>query len=137
MSESRRRLNDALANPDRCRVWTANHRSENDALILRTLTRMHTIGYDFYKDMCWLKVSPLNFLDPIYVPQKSRTEGNGAARDAVRLAVKDALSKGSEPVMVFPEGGLTGGRARPSLTAASPSVIQNGCPTWPANDVVS
>ena len=92
------------------KVWTANHTSEMDALAIRCLANPHILGYSFYLQLWWLKFSPLSLLNMVYVPQRSRSEGNSNARDEIRTMVRDLLSKSSDPILVFPEGGLTSGQ---------------------------
>ncbi len=97
--------------PDKeARVWTANHTSECDALAIRSLANPHILGYSFYLQLWWLKFSPLALLSMVYVPQRSRSDGNDDARDAIRIMIKELLKESSNPILVFPEGGLTNGK---------------------------
>eukprot|EP00605_Chrysophyceae_sp_TOSAG23-4_P002214 GSChrysophyteH1.ASY1.ANO1.2454.1 assembled CDS len=45
----------------------------------------------------------------VYVPQRSRSEGNSQARDGIRRMVTELLDSSPHPILVFPEGGLTSG----------------------------
>jgi ancient ubiquitous protein 1 len=122
----------------RARIVVANHLSELDALAMRAVIpgAMKTLGYAFYQRIWWLRFSPLGMLGPIFVPQKSRTEGAkeaqkkgevdpqsgdaggvkneaSAGRDRVRKAVRATIAAdpdGHVPIVVFPEGGLTNGK---------------------------
>ena len=49
------------------RVWAANHTSEMDALAIRALANPHILGYSFYLQLWWLKLSPLSLLNMVYV----------------------------------------------------------------------
>ena len=91
------------------RIWTANHTSEMDALAIRCLANPHILGYSFYLQLWWLKFSPLSLLNMVYVPQRSRSEGNSDARDGIRKLVTELLGSSRHPILVFPEGGLTSG----------------------------
>ena len=92
------------------RVWAANHTSEMDAIAIRAVGNPFILGYSFYLKLWWLKCSPLSLLNMVYVPQKSRTEGNGEARDNVRKIVHELLQTSSQSILVFPEGGLASGK---------------------------
>ena len=93
------------------RIWAANHLSEVDALAIRACGNPYILGYSFYLQLWWLKLSPLRLLNMVYVPQKSRSEGNSAQRDEIRNQVRGILENKSNPILVFPEGGLTNGKA--------------------------
>ena len=85
-----------------CRKW---------CLAIRACGNPYILGYSFYLQLWWLKLSPLRLLNMVYVPQKSRSEGNSAQRDEIRNQVRDILENKSNPILVFPEGGLTNGKA--------------------------
>jgi ancient ubiquitous protein 1 len=87
-------------------IWVSNHISEFDAICLRTIGDPFIVGYSFYSQLWWLKISPLNILKMIYVDKKSRTEGQGAARDDVNAKIKEIVNN-HELFLIFPEGGLT------------------------------
>ena len=96
-------------------LWVANHISELDAVVLRAISDPYILGYHFYKDMWWLKLSPLRLFKMIYVPQKSRTEGNATGRDDLNNRIRETLcddkkNSTGESLLLFPEGGLTNGR---------------------------
>eukprot|EP00943_MAST-04B_sp_MAST-4B-sp1_P008134 g8134.t1 len=92
------------------RIWAANHLSEMDALIIRSCGNPYILGYSFYLQLWWLKLSPLRLLNMVYVPQKSRSEGNSTQRDEIRKQVRTLLDNKINPILVFPEGGLTNGK---------------------------
>ena len=93
------------------RIWAANHLSEVDALAIRACGNPYILGYSFYLQLWWLKLSPLRLLNMVYVPQKSRSEGNSAQRDEIRNQVRNIIENKTNPILVFPEGGLTNGKA--------------------------
>ena len=70
------------------RIWAANHLSEVDALAIRACGNPYILGYSFYLQLWWLKLSPLRLLNMVYVPQKSRSEGNSVQRDEIRNQVR-------------------------------------------------
>ena len=92
------------------RIWAANHLSEIDALAIRACGNPYILGYSFYLQLWWLKLSPLRLLNMVYVPQKSRSEGNSSQRDEIRKQVRHLIENKTNPILVFPEGGLTNGK---------------------------
>ena len=101
-------LIDSKGKPDKdSRIWVANHISEFDALAIRSLADPYILGYSFYKEMWWLQLSPLGLMNMIYVPQKSRSDGNHSGRDDINQQITKVLQKDSNFVLLFPEGGLT------------------------------
>lgn len=88
------------------RIWCANHISEFDAIILRAISDPYILGYKFYVDIWWLKISPLKLMKMIYVPIESRSEGS-SARDVINDNINAIISNSNDIVLVFPEGGLT------------------------------
>ena len=91
-------------------IWVANHISEFDAVVLRAISDPYILGYHFYRDLWWLKLSPLRLFKMIYVPQQSRSEGNTSGRDEMNRLIKDTLKQPQQVLLLFPEGGLTNGR---------------------------
>lgn len=91
-------------------LWVANHISEFDAIVLRAIADPYILGYHFYRDIWWLKLSPIRIFKMIYVPQQSRSEGNGSARDEINRVIRSTLQSPGEVLLLFPEGGLTNGR---------------------------
>jgi 1-acyl-sn-glycerol-3-phosphate acyltransferase len=88
------------------RIWCANHISEFDAIILRAISDPYILGYRFYVDIWWLKMSPLKLMKMVYIPTESRSEGS-SARDVINNDINEVINNSNDIVLVFPEGGLT------------------------------
>jgi ancient ubiquitous protein 1 len=93
-------------------IMVANHSTEMDVLPIRSRGHLRIMGYDMYTKMKFLQCSPLKFLDMLYIKQTERSAGGGKDRDNVRQQVINGLAeKDAPPLLVFPEGGLTSGKA--------------------------
>lgn len=131
-----------------CPLWVANHISEADAVVLRAISDPYILGYAFYKDLWWLKLTPIRLFKMIYVPTKSRSEGNAAGRDEMNRIIRETLtpslqsqqspqsqqgkgrqSGSGERLLLFPEGGLTNGRV--GLLQYHKFVFSLGLPVQP------